>query len=297
METNTAFIGGHKVISRLRKELPKMAKSASQLLIIGPAGAGKTHLARILHEYSGRPSLSILHPHTADSNSIAESFARARASAITLLIQDIEEFSFLYQAALVKEIAQMDQKSQSRIIVTSKCDPENREMRNRPSEELGELLDSMETVRIPSLEARRDDIPLFVEEFIRRSCESAKLEFKTVDINTLDFLTKQPWEGNVRQLRSLIEQLVLQTEGSVVTLPREMSDEFLQLKGILSQISGKKRFSFDDSLGYLERTLIERALEVADFNQVKAAHILNLSEANFRYRLKKFNIPQSRKRS
>lgn len=297
MDTSTALTGGHKVISRLRKEIPRLSRSAGMLLIIGPAGVGKAHLAKLLHITSGRTALTVLHPHLADTDIITDSFTRLRGTPATIIIRDIEEFSYIQQSALGREFRSIDQRSSpSKVIVTSKIEPPHREVRPSISEELSGFLNTLEAVRIPALDERREDIPLLVEEFIREACESAHVPVKTMDTNSLDFLMKQQWEGNVRQLRSLIEQLVLRTPDSVITLPREMSDEFLQLKGILSQIAGKKRFSFDDSLGYLERTLIERTLEVADYNQVRAAQILNLSEANFRYRLKKFSIPQSRRR-
>ena len=106
----------------------------------------------------------------------------------------------------------------------------------------------------------------------------------------MDFLSRRSWTDNIRELKSVIEQAVFTSHDGPVELPTYLVDEYSQLDGMIAKIKEKKSFLFDESLSNLEKTLIERALEIAGFNQTKAAELLNLSEANLRYRLRKFHI-------
>ncbi len=116
------------------------------------------------------------------------------------------------------------------------------------------------------------------------------MDMKVIDINAMDFLVRRTWNENVRELKTVIEASVLATQEDIIELPQSLIDEPTQLKNMMDRIVGKRAFPFDESLSNLEKTLIERAMAVVNYNQVKAAAILNISEANLRYRLRKFHI-------
>ncbi len=109
----------------------------------------------------------------------------------------------------------------------------------------------------------------------------------------MDFLVRREWKENVRELKSVVERAVFSSSSDYLELPESLIDEYAQLEGIISNIKAKQAFSFDKSLYNLEKRLIERVLDSVGNNQSKTASILKLSEANLRYRLKKFHIPTS----
>ena len=137
---------------------------------------------------------------------------------------------------------------------------------------------------------------MLVEHFIKAACESMNMELKAIDVNSLDFLVRREWTGNVAELRSVVESTVLTSHDGTLALPESLVNEQLQLESMVKNIRQKRAFPFDSSLSNLEKTLIEKALDVVDYNQTRAAEILNLSEANLRYRLRKFHILKTRKK-
>jgi DNA-binding NtrC family response regulator len=104
------------------------------------------------------------------------------------------------------------------------------------------------------------------------------------------------WKQNILELKNVVEKSVLTSEGEDIELPENLVNEYVQLEGMISNITEKKAFSFDKSLSNLEKVLIEKTLATVGYNQEKAAKILNISSPNFRYRLRKFKIPSFRKR-
>ena len=122
------------------------------------------------------------------------------------------------------------------------------------------------------------------------------LQLKAIDVNVLDFLSRREWVGNVGELKSVIESTVLTSREGMIELPESLVNEQVQLDSMIRNIQLKKAFSFDGSLSNLEKTLIQMTLDAVDYNQTRAAEILNLSEANLRYRLRKFHILASRKK-
>lgn len=149
---------------------------------------------------------------------------------------------------------------------------------------------------MPPLGDRTEDIPLLVEHFIKNACDTIGARLKAIDTNTLDILMRKDWKGNIAELKSVVEKAVFASNSEVVEISERLVDEATQVKGIVERISENKAFSFDKSLSNLEKTFIERALQVAGGNQTRAAALLNLSEANFRHRLRKYNILTARKK-
>ncbi|MBI1807398.1 MAG: sigma-54-dependent Fis family transcriptional regulator [Ignavibacteria bacterium] len=294
MNFESTLIGDSPAVKRLKKEIPQLGKSQRPLLIKGDVGVGKGMIGRLIYEaLSAKGSLVTLNPLTSTDVEIKNVLSDANPTASVYLFRDIEDFSFLYQVQIRRFIEPLPKKAHVQIIITTKRTIGESHREGRLVEELYELMKSFEMVTIPPLHQRPSDIPLLVEQFAKNACESIGVKLKVIDINTLDFLVRRDWKENVRELKSVIERAVLTSQGEMIELPEYLIDEYSQLDGILANIKIKKSFAFDKSLYNLEKTLIERTLETVGYNQSKAAEMLKLSEANLRYRLKKFHIPTS----
>lgn len=294
MNIESILIGDSPAIKRLRREVLQFAKSPRPLLIKGDVGIGKGLVGRLIFESSSpRGSVVTLNPLTSTDVEIKAILSEANPSGSVYLFREIEDFSFLYQAQMPRFIEQLPKKPHAQLIMTTKKAIGESRREGKLVEELYEFMKSFETITIPPLHQRPSDIPLLVEQFTRSACESIGVKLKVIDINTLDFLVRRDWKENVRELKSVIEHAVLTSQGDMIELPEYLIDEYSQLDGILANIKIKKAFGFDKSLYNLEKTLIERTLETVGYNQSRAAGMLKLSEANLRYRLKKFHIPTS----
>lgn len=203
---------------------------------------------------------------------------------------NLPELSFLHQSLLSTLITGRQGKKSPRVIVTVGGEMEDLVESRKLLKDLAVVVERYYQIEVPPLSRRTGDIPLLIDAFMRNACLGTNMNLKTIDINVLDFLTRRTWKANVRELKAVVERAVMESRGEEIELPSELVDETTQLVGILSNIGDKKRFSFDKSLSNLEKTLIERTLSLVSFNQSHAADILNLSEANLRYRIKKFKI-------
>jgi transcriptional regulator of acetoin/glycerol metabolism len=184
---NEHLIGIGPVHEALCDATDKVAPHPTTVLLVGPPGAGKSHLARAIHDASGRDSLTVFHCG-------AESLdAEALDSAGTLLLEGITEASPALQAQLLPIL---DDDDGPRIIATSQHGLD--EGRLRP-----DLVARLRrwVIHLPPLLRRREDIPLLADAFVQRyDGRSRPLHPKL----TLALL-QNPWPGNLRQLEAVIE--------------------------------------------------------------------------------------------
>jgi DNA-binding NtrC family response regulator len=297
MNLESELIGTSKAIQTLREAVLRVSKKSSHVTITGDRGVGKTDVARLIHEASGaRGSMVTLNPSTMTDSEIKEILGNLTPSVSTLLIQGVGEFSFVHQAAMRKALLRLQAKPSTRVIITTQGKISDLARERKLFEDLHEILKSFDVIAVPRLSDRTEDIPLLVEHFIKNACDAIGARLKVIDTNTLDILMRKDWKENITELKSLIEKAVFASNSEIVQLSERLVDEATQVRSIIERISDKKTFSFDKSFSNLEKTFIERALEVAGGNQTRAAALLNLSEANFRHRLRKYNIISARKK-
>jgi DNA-binding NtrC family response regulator len=286
------LVGKSHAIRSIRKIVEKL-RQARNVLIIGERGVGKTAVAQTLH-FTASPTgtVRILSPFTIDEREIGNLGDNVRSG--TVVIREIEEFSFLQQALFMKFIEDQRGNKSIRIIVTAKEGLPDLKAKEKLSSETAKLLNVFEMIEVPPLNERPEDIPPLVEHFVKLTCNTLGITLKALDINTLDLLSKRAWPENVRELRAVVEHAVLSAQGETVELPASILDEQSQLDVIMKNISERRKFAFDEAWNNLERSLIERVLGATDYNQTKSARVLGISGANFRYRLRKYRIRRKR---
>jgi DNA-binding NtrC family response regulator len=286
MNLELELIGESKFIKKLRNDLPMMAKQQKNFLLLGEKGTGKTTIAKLLHTLSSNGNLVILNSKMSDDQEIKK-VLQSRFTGI--LIQDIDEFSFLHQSIILKAL--QDRRNNTTKFFITLTKPLPRLLKERKLlPELHNSLRKFHSMEIPSLRERQDDIPLLAEHFTKNACQSIGVKLKTLDINTIDLLSKRSYMENVGELKNIIEKAVFSSEGEVIELQGFTLDAKSQLDEILENIKEKKHFSITNSLSVLEKALIQKALESVGFNQTKAAKLLDLGGPHFRYRLRKYKI-------
>jgi len=231
------LIGKSTNINQLRQAIERVANTNSRIMITGPSGSGKELAARVLHSRShraGAPFVAVNAAAMAPDRVEIEFFgteangaaprkvgALEEAHGGTLYIDEVADMPLETQGKLLRVL--VEQKFQ-RVgggpkvhvdvrIVSSSCRDLNQEMNaGRLREDLYHRLNVV-PLSVPGLVERRDDIPLLVNHFVDQVSSATGLPPRRVGDDAMAVLQSQEWPGNVRQLRNVVERLMIMTGG------------------------------------------------------------------------------------
>jgi len=130
-------------------------------------------------------------------------------------------------------------------------------------------------IELPALRERRDDIPLLVDHFVRKFSLQMNKKINRVSPEAMNLLQQQPWIGNVRELENAVERAM------VVAQEPQIQIQDFALKQVSSNGSQK-------TLEDIEKTHILRTLESCNWNQSRAAEILDIDRVTLHHKLKKY---------
>ena len=145
---------------------------------------------------------------------------------------------------------------------------------------------------VPPLRDRKDDIPLLARHYLSQfATRFKKKTVKSLAPETEEVLKSYPWPGNIRELRNLVERLVV-LESADVLLPEHLPNWLMGPSSVISRTPDGK-FTLPEngiSLDELEKDLILQALERTKNNKAQAAKLLKISYDTLRYQVKKFGL-------
>ncbi len=226
------FTGNSSAINLVRATLKRVANTGSRVLICGPAGSGKEVAARLLHAWSARADKAFvtvnsaritaerfeqeLFGEEADGNLVRTGLLEL-ADGGTLYLDEVADMPMSTQARILRVL--IDQSFlraggnrqigvDVRVVSSSARDLEREITERRFREDLYYRLNVV-PVTIPSLAARRDDIPPLAELFFTRHAREQGLEPPAIADETMAALQAYDWPGNVRQLRNVVERTVI----------------------------------------------------------------------------------------
>ncbi len=242
-------------ISQLRQTIGKIAPTNSRIMILGPSGAGKELVARLIHKNSSRsegPFVAInaaaITPDRMELALFGSEAAHGQERKVGALEQ--AHGGILY----LDEVADMPLGTQSkilRVLVEQKFErvggakrvtvdvrvlsstATNLEQRIEDGQFRQDLFHRLAVVPIsvPSLAERREDIPFLVDQFMRQISEQAGIKPRSIGDDAMAVLQAHDWPGNIRQLRNNIERLMIMTRDDASTtsitadmLPKEIGD-------------------------------------------------------------------------
>jgi two-component system nitrogen regulation response regulator NtrX len=234
------FIGVSQSVHQLQMAVRKVAPTGSRVLITGPPGAGKEVVARVLHQESRRSNAAFVALNCAtmnpdrmeselfgseagaegpDSPSKVGTFERAHGG--TLLLDEVADMPLETQGKIVRVL--QDQNFERvggdrrvevdvRVIASTNRDLPKLITQGRFREDLFYRLNVV-PIRVPALRDRRDDIPLLIETFMARSAGLAGLPPRQLSDDAIAALQAYDWPGNVRQLRNVIDWILIMAPG------------------------------------------------------------------------------------
>ena len=230
---DSEMIGMSSAISQVRQAVDKIAPTNSRIFVTGPSGSGKEVVARLLHARSrraGNAFVAINCATMAPSRIEAELFGveagenGARKTGLfelahngTLYLDEVADMPLETQGKILRVL--VDQtftrvggttrvQVDARVICSTTRDLRAEIVAGKFREDLYHRLNVV-PVRVPSLAERRDDIPLLVAHFMKRLSATSGLAMREIGDDAMAVLQSHSWPGNVRQLRNIVERLLI----------------------------------------------------------------------------------------
>ena len=235
------LLGVSAAIIQLRQAIDRVAPTGSRVLVTGPAGVGKEVVARLLHRSSKRASgpfvvvnCAAMHPErmeaelfgveqTADGSRKIGTFEQAHGG--TLVLDEVADMPIETQGKIVRIL---QEQTFDRIGGGKRVEVDVRVMAITNRDLAGEIAGgrfredlfyrlNVVPLRMPALRERREDIPVLARHFMQRAAQSAGLPVRPLGEDAVVALQAYDWPGNVRQLRNVMDWLLIMTGGD----PRE----------------------------------------------------------------------------
>jgi len=237
------MIGHSAPINKIRETIDKVAPTEARVMITGENGVGKELVARWIHEKSNRASGPLVevncaaipselieselfgHEKGSFTSAIKQRIGKfEQANAGTLFLDEIGDMSLNAQAKVLRALqegkitrvgADKDINVDVRVIAATNKDLLKEVDAKTFRLDLYHRL-SVIIIHVPSLNERKDDIPPLVDQFLTDICEDYGIAKKTIDDDTMQLLQGYDWTGNIRELRNVVERLVI-LSGKTIT--------------------------------------------------------------------------------
>ena len=236
------MVGSSAALGAVRKAIEKVAPTDARVLITGPNGAGKEMVARQLHELSNRASGPMVEVNCAAIPSElieSELFGHEKGSFTSAVKQRIGKFEQADGGTLfLDEIGDMSLSAQAKVLralqeskITrvggeKEISVNVRVLAATNKDLLQEIADknfredlyhrlSVILIQVPSLNDRREDIPELIQKFLNDIAADYGNKPKKIDASALEYLKGLDWRGNIRELRNVVERLVIMSDDTI----------------------------------------------------------------------------------
>ncbi len=318
VERRFELVGSSPAMQRLRDMIAMAAPANSRVLISGANGTGKELVARAIHLQSprhNRPFVEIncaaipetlieseLFGHEKGAFSGATAMKRGKfelADGGTLFLDEIGDMSLATQAKVLRALQEQQftrvggtklLNVQVRVIAASNKDLAEEIEKGTFREDLYYRLNVL-PIAVPTLKERREDIPQLAQHFIRMHSEEQGIKVKELSRSAVEVLQRHDWPGNIRELRNLIERLLIMVPNSVI----EGSDVEMFLQGrATSQVPGvtvgTHFASLRDARNAFEREVISQKLRENNWNVSKTADDLKIERSHLHRKIKLLHV-------
>ena len=306
-KSDETFLYRSRVMDTIMTKVRRVAPLKTTVLITGESGTGKDVLARKIHALSGRkgsyfavncaaiPETLLegeLFGHERGAFTGADRLREGRFEAArggTLLLDEIGEIPPATQVKLLRAIEEEQVTrlggnrpitTDVRLLAATNADLQSRVEEGSFRQDLYFRLKVVE-IELPPLRSRRQDIPLLAMSFLRELSDKHGFPMPQLTREALEKLIGYGWPGNVRQLRNMMESVLI-TSGSRI----DVEDLPPEVAGAASADAGTLRLDLPVTAAEAEERLIAKTLELVDGNRTRAAELLGIGRRTLQRKLK-----------
>jgi DNA-binding NtrC family response regulator len=291
------LVGSSAESDRVRRQMQSATDSEGDVLIIGPEGSGREHLARTVFtsQFSDSPAtpeseietqLVPLHCSITDPAQIQSTMKvllKDRDRKATLLLIDVDKMDAGSQQEILGYL-QLPGLS-ARMIATSST--KLIDVESDFDQALASRLSTL-TIELPPLAQRREDLPLLAQAILESKNDRQAKQFSGFSRQAIEMICEYDWPGNFGQLASTIEEAAASATGSIIEVA-DFSETFQHsIKAQRFAAKDETKIQMDEYLLEIESQLIDRAVTQAKGNKTKAAELLGISRAKLLRRLAVF---------
>jgi len=236
------IIGNSPAIEQVKNTIAKVAPTDARVMITGPNGSGKELVARWVHEQSERAKAPFIevncaaipselieselfgHEKGSFTSAVKQRIGKfEQANGGTLFLDEIGDMSTSAQAKVLRVLQEgnisrvggnKDIKVDVRVLSATNKNLKKEIEQNHFREDLYHRL-AVIVIKVPALAERTEDIPLLVDHFLKHIAEEYGNKPKSIEDDAIKALQKLPWTGNIRELRNVVERLVILGEDPI----------------------------------------------------------------------------------
>ncbi|MEL7657958.1 MAG: sigma-54 dependent transcriptional regulator, partial [Bacillota bacterium] len=308
LESNNPAFQGTLSIAR------KAAASDANILVLGESGTGKEVIARYIHQNSPRDKRQFmdLNCHAiAETVLESELFGHEKGSFTgalnrrigrieaadqgTLFLDEIGDIPLSMQAKLLKTIENKklyrmggneEIEVDFRLVTATNKDLEKEIEEGRFREDFYYRISTI-TIYLPPLRKRKEDLPLLIDYFFKKSQNEMKKQIHTVDSQVMDFLISYHYPGNVRELKNIIERLVVLSENGIVdsdALPVPVLEEKRKTT-VVPMDKGLRELRKETEKEYIQSMLLKN-----NNNMTKTAEMLGITRRQLFNKIAEYHL-------
>jgi two-component system nitrogen regulation response regulator NtrX len=316
------ILGESQAILKIKETIDRVAPTDARVLVTGANGSGKELVARWLHEKSNRSNAPLIEVNCAAIPSElieSELFGHEKGSFTSAIKQRIGKFESANGGTLfLDEIGDMSHPTQAKVL---RALQENKITRVGGEKEIEvdvrvvaatnkDLLKEIELgnfrmdlyhrlsvilIHVPPLVDRKDDIVLLTQSFLDEICNDYGMPVKKVSDAALDALKALPWTGNIRELRNMVERLIILsdktiTDADVKAFANPSSPAVTSNGGAAAQTNFDQFANFQEYKDYAEREYIKFKLEKNNWNVSKTADDIDIQRSHLYSKIEKFGL-------
>lgn len=317
------ILGQSQAIMKIKETIDRVGPTEARVLVTGANGSGKELVARWLHERSSRASAPLIEVNCAAIPSElieSELFGHEKGSFTSAVKQRIGKFESAHGGTLfLDEIGDMSHSAQAKVL---RALQENKITRVGGEKEIEvdvrviaatnkDLLKEIEAgnfrmdlyhrlsvilIHVPPLVDRKDDIPLLTQSFLEEICNEYGMPTKKVSDSALEALKALPWTGNIRELRNMVERLIILSDK---TITENDVRSFANPAGPVTAISGaapapqtdfEQFANFQEYKDFAEREYIKFKLEKNNWNVSKTADDIDIQRSHLYSKIEKYGL-------
>ena len=316
------ILGQSQAISKIKETIDRVAPTEARVLVTGANGSGKELVARWLHEKSHRNDAPLIEVNCAAIPSElieSELFGHEKGSFTSAVKQRIGKFESASGGTLfLDEIGDMSLSAQAKVL---RALQESKITRVGGEKEIDvdvrvvaatnkDLLKEIESgnfrmdlyhrlsvilIHVPPLTERRDDIPLLAKSFLEEVCTDYGMPVKKVSDAGMEALKALPWTGNIRELRNMIERLIILsdktiTDSDVKAFANPSAPVAVAHQAVSAQPDFDNFKSFQEYKDFAEREYIKFKLEKNGWNVSKTADDIDIQRSHLYSKIEKFGL-------